>query len=546
MSNSLSIPAQNAKEIVRCGTDPIYFINKYIKIQHPIRGAIPFSTYDFQDNIVKGFQKHRFNIVLKSRQLGLSTITAAYSLWLILFNHNVNILVIATKLAIAKNFIAKCKYMLKNLPPWLMLCEIDSETVQSITTSKGSVLKAVPTSEDAGRSEALTLLVVDEAAFIPGFEELWKGLLPCISTGGRAILISSPNGTQGKFYELYSEAESKKNSFNFFKLHWSVHPEHDQKWFDAETKNMTAKEIAQEYLCDFQASGDTFLDYTILENVRQMVKEPIKRVGIDRNIWVWAEPNLEHKYILSADSATGGGRDYSAFQIIDCTDSEVVAEYKGKLPPDRFAELVNEFGLKYNKALVCPENNSVGYAVLQKLVALKYPKIYNNKEKTLDVWSSISNSLNLDPNKPLTELGLNTNGPSKRVFLTKTEELLRNEKVKIYSSRLYEELKTFIWLSNHKVGAESKRNDDLVMSLAIGLWLYDTCDMIGEADEKSKMLLDSIGCSSVKLDNVINNMPDGDDFSVFLPVAVGSNKNMRSNQFVKAQKLNNKWKWLMS
>lgn len=148
-------------EILKCGRDPIYFMKKYCKIQHQVRGLIPFETYDFQDDCVKQFQEHRFNIVLKSRQLGLSTISAAYVLWYAIFKKDKNVLVIATKLATAVNFIKKVKTMLDSLPPWLLLTKFEP-TKQSIRFLNGSTITAVPTSPDAGRSEALALLVVDE------------------------------------------------------------------------------------------------------------------------------------------------------------------------------------------------------------------------------------------------------------------------------------------------------------------------------------------------------------------------------------------------
>ena len=100
---------QQVAEILKCGKDPVHFMKKYTKIQHPVKGLIPFETYDFQDDCVKKFQEHRFNIVLKGRQLGLSTVTAAFALWLALFKKDKNILVIATKLPTAMNFIKKVK-----------------------------------------------------------------------------------------------------------------------------------------------------------------------------------------------------------------------------------------------------------------------------------------------------------------------------------------------------------------------------------------------------------------------------------------------------
>ncbi|HCT51013.1 MAG TPA: terminase, partial [Balneola sp.] len=138
---------KQVSEIVKCGKDPAYFFNKYLKIQHPVRGLIPFDTYDFQDECVEDFINHRFNIVLKSRQLGLSTLVAAYSVWMAIFQREKNILIIATKLSVAQNFITKVKTMIKSLPPWLMLPEIVANNKQQIQFNHGSSIKAIPTSE---------------------------------------------------------------------------------------------------------------------------------------------------------------------------------------------------------------------------------------------------------------------------------------------------------------------------------------------------------------------------------------------------------------
>ena len=123
-------------EIIKCGKEPAYFLNKYLKIQHPVKGLIPFNTYPFQDDCVQHFINHRFNIVLKSRQLGLSTLAAAYSVWLAIFQKEKNILVIATKLSVAQNFITKVKSMIKSLPKWILLPEIVSNNKQQIHTTK--------------------------------------------------------------------------------------------------------------------------------------------------------------------------------------------------------------------------------------------------------------------------------------------------------------------------------------------------------------------------------------------------------------------------
>lgn len=455
--------AKNAQvdEIIRCGKDPVHFINKWTKITHPERGLIGFKTYPFQDTCVNEFVKHRFNIVLKSRQLGLSTVTAAFALWRAIFYKEKNVLVIATKMATAANFVRKVKTMLASLPPWLLIPTITSETRTCIEFSNGSIIKAVPTSEDAGRSEALSLLIIDEAAFIRNFEELWKGLYPTLSTGGSAIILSTPNGVGNQYHKLWVDAENKISDFNPIKLMWDVHPERDQKWFEKEARQMSRKQIAQELLCDFASSGDTFLNAEDLERLRMNVRTPIERWGPEQGVWVWKYALPDRKYVIAADIARGDSNDYSTFHVIDIQESEQVCEFRGKIPPDQFGVLLSEVGLRYNKALICPENNTYGFSTITKLRDIVYPNIHLNDKRyqfAVDI--------------PTSKFGFATSGPSRSAALTKLEEYLRTGAIKVYSSRTLDELRTFVWYGDTP-RAQKGFNDDLVMALAIAGTLYE-------------------------------------------------------------------------
>lgn len=454
---------EQVKEIIRCGKDPSYFIKSYTKIQHPTRGTIRFDTYDFQDECVKAFQEHRLNIVLKSRQLGLSTICAAYAVWMAIFQKDKNILVIATKLKTAMNFIKKCYVILQNIPKWLLLPRFEPSK-QQITFSNGSQIQAIPTSSDAGRSEALSLLIIDEAAFIRDFDEIWAGLSPTFSTGGRAIVLSTPNGVGGQYYSLWTEAEAGVNGFNPIRIMWHQHPEHDQEWFDKETRNLPKKKIAQEYLCDFIASGDTFLQPTELELLRVNIQPPIEKAGEKRDVWIWSYPIPGRQYVISADVARGDARDFSAFHVLDTEDCEVTAEYMGKIPPEKLAELLEEWGKKYNDALIVPENNTFGYFVNTKLRDAGYKHLYYHGCR-----GNPFTYVPLDPN----ELpGFPTNQKTRVQILAKLEELIRSGQLKTYSQRLYDQLQAFVWNGN-KPMASKDSYDDLIMSLAIGCWLIE-------------------------------------------------------------------------
>jgi hypothetical protein len=458
--------SQQIQEIVKSGKDPVYFMNQYLKIQHPLKGLIPFNTYNFQDDCIDDFNAHRFNIILKSRQLGISTLVAAYAVWQSVFYKEKNILIIATKLAVAQNFIRKVKTYLKNMPKWLLIPEIIANNKQAVELSNGSVIKAVPTSEDAGRSEALSLLIVDEAAFVRNFDELWMGLYPTLSTGGRAIILSTPNGVGGQYHDLYVKADSGENKFNPIKLMWDVHPERGDEWFEKETKNMSQKQIAQELLCDFAASGDTFLSNEVLEKLRLFTRSPIEKSGPANCVWFWEYPREGNSYTISADVSRGDSGDFSTFHVINNNNMSVDCEFKGKIPPDQLASLLYDIGRRYNKAVICPENNAYGYTVLLKLSDLGYKNVYfsSEKEKYKFLYGDEKN---------YGKAGFVTSKESRDKILANLEESLRNGRIKINSIRFFEEMKTFVWKKN-KAQAMKGHNDDLIMSLAIGCWLADS------------------------------------------------------------------------
>ena len=107
------------REYLNCVKSPAHFMKKYCKIQHPTKGKIKFNLYDYQQEMLTDFVDNRYNIILKSRQLGISTLSAGYSLWMMLFNPDKNILVIAKDKDTAKNLVTKVRIMYSNLPGWL-------------------------------------------------------------------------------------------------------------------------------------------------------------------------------------------------------------------------------------------------------------------------------------------------------------------------------------------------------------------------------------------------------------------------------------------
>lgn len=484
-------------EIIRCGKDPSYFCINYARISHPQRGLIPFNLYDFQKDVLLDFSKHRFNVILKARQLGISTTVAAYVCWLLLFHRDKNVLVVATKLQTATNLVKKIKAIHKNLPNWLKIASISIDNRTSFELTNGSQVKASSTSGDAGRSEALSLLVVDEAAFVDGMEELWAGLYPTLSTGGGCIALSTPNGVGNWFHKTYTEAEEKKNNFHTIQLPWKVHPERDDNWFEKETRNMSPREIAQELECNFNASGETVVHGDDLTKILEYITEPVRRTGFDRNYWIWQEPQEEKEYIVVADVARGDGSDFSVAHVFDTETMNQVAEYQGKITPDMFAPLLYSIAKEYNTALLVAENNSLGIGVLSRLQELEYENIYYSMKSTHEyVDEATAQSVGAVP-------GFTMSMKTRPLVIAKFEEFVRNKLININSRRLANEIKTFVW-HNGRPQAMRSYNDDLVIAACIGCWVRETALTVNKREvQYRKALLSSISVSGKTLNTTI-------------------------------------------
>jgi len=489
------------KEIVRCGKKPEYFIHNYAKITHPVKGLIPFHLYPFQSQLLEDFEDHRFNVILKARQLGISTITAAYVAWMMMFHREKNVLVIATKFSTASNLVKKVKSIIKNLPEWLRISNVDIDNRTSFILSNGSQIKASSTSSDAGRSEALSLLVIDEAAHVEGLDDLWMGLYPTLSTGGRCIALSTPNGVGNWFHKIYTEAEGKLNDFFPTILPWDVHPDRDMEWFNKETRNMSNREIAQELECNFNMSGETVFSPEDIENYSQRTEEPKYRTGFDRNLWIWKEMDASSDYIVSADVARGDGKDYSVCHVFNVNTMEIVAEYRGKVTPDVFSRVLNDVGKEYKNALMIVENNSVGYSVLEKLREMNYPNLYYSIKSTHEYVEEYKAE-----NMSNAVAGFTMSSKTRPIIISKMEEFIRNNLIKIYSKRLLMEMKTFIW-NNGRAEAMRSYNDDLIMACAVGCWVRDTALAVNEKEaEYNKAFIGAITKSNSQIDTRIKGM----------------------------------------
>ena len=473
--------SQDIKQIIRdeymkCATDPAHFMKKYCYIQHPTRGRIPFNLYPFQEKVLRLWRDNPYDIVLKSRQLGISTLVAGYSLWLMIFQKDKNVLCIATKQDTAKNMVTKVKFMFENLPSWLKI-PADENNKLTLRLNNGSQVKAVSAAGDAGRSEAVSLLIIDEAAFIDGVEEIWASAQKTLATGGGAIVLSTPYGTGNWFHKTWVKAESGIveegiPSFLPIKLPWYVHPERDEKWRKAQDGLLGDPRLAaQECDCDFNTSGDTVFFSEQIEFIsKTTIKDPLEKRGIDRNLWIWEMTDYTRSYMVVADVARGDGKDSSACHVIDIESNTQVAEYKGQLPPREFGYFLCGLVTEYNNAMLVVENANIGWSTIEAIQEREYKNFYySTKSDSLTAENYLDKAD--DPSKMVP--GFTMSLRTRPLVINKFREYVGDRSVTIQSKRLLEEMRVFIW-KNGRAEAQSGYNDDLVMSIATAMYVRDT------------------------------------------------------------------------
>ena len=512
--------SQDIKQIIRqeylmCAQDPVHFMKKYCFIQHPQRGRIQFNLFPFQEKVLKLFRDNPYNIVLKSRQLGLSTLSAGYALWLMVFHEDKNILTLATTQATARNLVSKVQFMYENLPSWLKVETIENNKL-SLKLKNGSKIQAKSSSTDAARSEAVSLLLIDEAAFIDNIAETWGAAQQTLATGGGAIILSTPNGTGNWFHQMWVKAESQENDFLPVRLPWFVHPERDEVWRKRQDELLGDPRLAaQECDCDFSTSGDTVFYNEYVEFYEQTyLKDPLEKRGADQTLWIWEPVDYSRDYMVVADVARGDEKDYSTFHIIDVESNVQVGEYKGQIGTKEFGHLLFGIATEYNNALLVVENANVGWHVVQVLIDRNYPNLYYSP-KNGDITADSYFDQYSDTSRAIPGFTMSTR--TRPIAIGKFQEAVGDRGVTIQSKRLIEEMKVFIW-KNGRPEAQTGYNDDLVMAFSIGMLMRETAFRFRQRGlDLTKASLNNMTKTTTKYTGVYSNNGNDNPYKIQNP-----------------------------
>jgi len=245
------------QEFLKCSQDPIYFAESYIQIVNIDRGLIPIELYDYQKEIILSIHNHRYTVAELSRQLGKTVSICCYVLWYIIFNPNKTVAILANKAETAREILSRIQLAYEHLPSWLQQGVIEWNK-GSFVLENGSRVLAAATSSNNIRGYSCNLLVIDEAAFISGWDDFFTSVFPTISSGdtSKLVLISTVNGLN-HFYKITSLARQKKNNFNLISADWTARPGRTDMWKEETlaAMNYDYDKFAQEHC----VSGDTMI-----------------------------------------------------------------------------------------------------------------------------------------------------------------------------------------------------------------------------------------------------------------------------------------------
>lgn len=452
---------QMVMEVARCAKDPIYFLRNYIKVQHPVKGTVKFDMYEYQERFVECMHNNRFTITLQPRQCGKTLTAAMYLLWYAMFNDDSTILIASKNQGHALEIAARVRFAYEELPNWLKR-GVKYYNRHNLELDNGSRIISEATTEKTGRGLAITKIYLDELAFInPRIqEEMWASLSPTLSTGGSAIITSTPNGDTELFASLWRGAMAGLNGYKPFQVHWREHPERGDDYWDLMVAQLGLLKCRQEVGCEFLSSDALLINSLKLQQLTH--KAPIYE-DMGFKFWVPEEElgGVGKTYLISCDPSTGTGNDFSVIEVFDFPGLNQVAEYRTNdiNIPLLYAKLMwiilklSEYGANGRSEVVWTfERNGIGEAL---------SALYQNDEKQPEHAELYCDA----PGK----FGVFTSGKTKIVSCLQLKQLVEKtvNGFTINSELLLFELKNFIAKGGTYEGKRGATDDAVMATVGI-------------------------------------------------------------------------------
>lgn len=447
-------------EWIKCALDVVYFTKRHIKIISIDDGIIPFNLYNYQESLLDQYQNNRFVIAMQCRQSGKSQTTAAYILWYGLFNQAKKAAVLANKASQAQEILSRVQLSFESLPHFMQM-GVKSYNKQSMEFENESKIFSAASSSSSIRGQSISLLYIDECAFIPNDMQFYESTYPVIASGkeSQVIITSTPNGERGLFYKLWQECVASKNDFVSTLVTWDQVPGRDEEWKRQTIANTSIEQFRQEHECVFRGSANTLLSAETLDKL--VTIEPLLEEG---DVLIYKEPVKDHVYTTVVDTSRGVGRDYHFFSVFDCTTKpfEIVATFRNnKMSPLIYPSIVMNVSENYNEAYVLVEINDIGEQVANIL--------YHDLEYENILTTIIDKTRQTIGYGSAQKLGVRTTTAVKAVGCANAKSLIEKDQIVLNDYNINTEFGTFI-PKGKSYEADDGCHDDGVMTVVLFAW----------------------------------------------------------------------------
>jgi hypothetical protein len=374
---------EQVAEVKKCIEDPVYFIEKYVWIKHPIRGRIPFKLYDYQKRLIHNYRFNRYNIVLSARQTGKTETSCAFLLWFAIFHTEKTVLVVSNKGDNAKEIIGKIQYAYEELPSWLKPgIQDDNWNKHTCAFDNKSRIIATTTSKDSGRGLPISLLYCDEMAHVKEHiqNEFWDSIYPTLSTGGACIISSTPNGDINLFAELWRGADLGANTFVPTRIPWDAPPGRDEDFKKEKISVLGLRKWLQEYECEFLSTEATLFDGKIISLAEVVAKKHAPYSELDGQVFY--HPIVSNAtYIVTVDPSNGNQKDFSVIQVFRFPSMEQVTEFRTNtlsqyMVYNKLKQILKLLEHYTKNIYLAIENNGVGQGIISLYQADETPPKY--------------------------------------------------------------------------------------------------------------------------------------------------------------------------
>ena len=363
------------KELKKCKKNITHFAETHFYITTLDDGKQKIKLFRPQRRIIKSLGKYNRVCCLASRQTGKTTLMCIYSLWLTCFEPDKTVLIVANKEDTAIKILRRIRMAYEHLPNWLKPGVIQWGKTE-VVFANDSRITISSTSSSSSRGETANCLIIDEAAFIAPhvMDEFWSSVIPIISSSSetKIFLVSTPNGTSNKFYEIYSSAErGESKNWHYEKMEWHELPGRGKKWRQDMIESLGSQEaFNQEFGCQFIETGESAVAGSILDRWRKVRTPPIATLN-DGHYLIWEAPKEGHIYSIGVDVSEGVGEAASVAQILDLTnlkDIRQVACYHDKsIDPHFFGEQLYKIANQWGRPYLAIERNNAGGQVIDAL-----------------------------------------------------------------------------------------------------------------------------------------------------------------------------------